>query len=361
MKKTLFSSLLSLSAGIFLLTAAAQADVLKIKPTHPDRYTVVKGDTLWDISGRFLEHPWQWPEIWQINPQIDDPHWIYPGDVVELVYINGKPQLRKASGRVVLTPQMRIRDVAEPVRVIPINAIKPVLESGYVVDSETDFNSLPRIVDLSSERLILGDKSTIAKYGAQRQLAGNEQRVFIRGDVTPRGVYDIIRPAEQLKASDTDEILGQAVIKIGEVIVARSQDTSADVSAGLVTLSPREVKLGDYLVPHQKIDTAMDFQPKKSSVKDGEVIGFTKPGLLIASMDTVIIDRGQANGVTRGDVFALSRDGRRINDPQDQAKLLLPEESVGLAMVYKTFDQVSYALVMESHRGIQIGDHLRQP
>ena len=135
MKKTLFSSLLSLSAGIFLLTAAAQADVLKIKPSHPDRYTVVKGDTLWDISGRFLEHPWQWPEIWQINPQIEDPNWIYPGDVVELVYINGKPQLRKASGRVVLTPQMRIRDVAEPVRVIPINAINPVLESGYVVDS----------------------------------------------------------------------------------------------------------------------------------------------------------------------------------------------------------------------------------
>lgn len=175
MKKTLFSSLLSLSAGIFLLTAAAQADVLKIKPSHPDRYTVLKGDTLWDISGRFLEHPWQWPEIWQINPQIEDPH------------------------------------------------------------------------------------------------------------------------------------------------------------------------------------------PKKSSINDGKVIGFTKPGLLIASMDTVIIDRGQANGVTRGDVFALSRDGRRINDPQDQTKLQLPEESVGLAMVYKTFDQVSYALVMESHRGIQIGDHLRQP
>jgi hypothetical protein len=114
-------------------------------------------------------------------------------------------------------------------------------------------------------------------------------------------------------------------------------------------------------VPHQKIDTAMDFQPKKSSIQDGEVIGFTKPGLLIASMDTVIIDRGQTNGVTRGDVFALSRDGRRINDPQDQTKLQLPEESVGLAMVYKTFDQVSYALVMESYRGIQIGDHLRQP
>ncbi len=131
MKKTLFSSLLSLSAGIFLFTAAAQADVLKIKPTHPERYTVVKGDTLWDISGRFLEHPWQWPEIWQINPQIEDPHWIYPGDVVELVYINGKPQLRKASGRVVLTPQMCIRDVAEPVRTIPLNAIKPMLESGF--------------------------------------------------------------------------------------------------------------------------------------------------------------------------------------------------------------------------------------
>jgi hypothetical protein len=91
------------------------------------------------------------------------------------------------------------------------------------------------------------------------------------------------------------------------------------------------------------------------------VIGFTKPGLLIASMDTVTIDRGQANGVTRGDVFALSRDGRRINDPQDQTKLQLPEESVGLALLYKTFDQVSYALVMESYRGIQIGDHLRQP
>ncbi len=174
MKKTLFSSLLSLSAGIFLLTAVAQADVLKIKPTHPDRHTVLKGDTLWDISGRFLERPWQWPEIWQINPQIEDPHWIYPGDVVEFVYINGKPQLRKASGRVVLTPQMRIRDVAEPVRTIPLNAIKPVLESGFVVDSETDFDSLPRIVDLSSERLILGGKSSIAKYGAQRQLAGND-------------------------------------------------------------------------------------------------------------------------------------------------------------------------------------------
>jgi len=361
MKKTLFSSILSLSAGIFFLAAVVHADTLKIKPSHPDRYTVVKGDTLWDISGRFLEHPWQWPEIWQINPQIADPHWIYPGDVVELVYINGKPQLRKASGRVVLTPQMRIRDVAEPIRTIPINAIKPVLESGYVIDAETDFDTLPRVVDLSSERLILGDKSSISKYGAQRQLAGNEQRVFIRGDVVPRGVYDIIRPVDALKSLDESELLGQAVLKVGELIVASSSDSSADVTAGLVTSSPREIKLGDYLVPHQKIDLAVDFQPKKSSVLDGEVIGFTKPGLLIASMDTVIIDRGQVNGVTRGDVFALARDGRRINDPKDQTKLQLPEESIGLAMVYKTFDQVSYALVMESHRGIQIGDHLRQP
>ena len=105
-----------------------------------------------------------------------------------------------------------------------LNAIKPVLESGYVVDSETDFDSLPRIVDLSSERLILGDKSSIAKYGAQRQLAGNEQRVFIRGDVTPRvACTTSFDPPNNSKLPIPMKILGQAVIKIGEVIVARSQ------------------------------------------------------------------------------------------------------------------------------------------
>src|SRR5690554_4306731 len=152
MRKTLLALVLLAAGGI------AQANV-ELNSNHPDQYTVVKGDTLWDISGKFLRQPWKWPEIWHANPQVKNPHLIYPGDVLSLVYIDGKPRLvlnRGTGGTIKLSPGIRKTPMAEAIPSIPLEAINSFLLSNRIIDSKEKFEDAPYVVAGSAERVLSG-------------------------------------------------------------------------------------------------------------------------------------------------------------------------------------------------------------
>ena len=184
-----------------LLVPLALADDL-LRADHPDRYTVVKGDTLWDISGRFLRSPWRWPEIWHVNPQIANPHLIYPGDQLELVYIDGKPQLRLSRGPLKLSPTVRSSPWDGAIPTIPVDAIGPFLTRPYVLD-EGELDSAPYIVDFSDEH-ILGGAGWKAYVRAitQRGLLIEEQ-----GHVTTAPIFRVVDNVEALGIATFDLVL----------------------------------------------------------------------------------------------------------------------------------------------------------
>mgnify|MGYP002715740889 CR=1 FL=1 len=168
MRKSLLALLL-VAAGGLAQAGLVQAEV-QLKDGHPDRYTVVKGDTLWDISGKFLSLPWKWPELWHANPQIENPHLIYPGDTLSLVYIDGQPRLmlnRGASrGTIKLSPKVRSTPMAEAIPTIPLEAINSFLLSNRIVNSAEEFAAQPYIVAGRQESVIAGAGDRIYGRGA---------------------------------------------------------------------------------------------------------------------------------------------------------------------------------------------------
>jgi len=147
--------LMHLIFAAIMLTGVVLAQDVAVRSDHPDEYVVVKGDTLWDISGRFLDKPWQWPAIWHANPQIENPHLIYPGDVVSLVYIDGVPQLRlnrAGADTVKLSPSIRVTDRDDAIQAIPFESIKPFVRDLRVL-SPSEFEGLPYVVSNQEQRL----------------------------------------------------------------------------------------------------------------------------------------------------------------------------------------------------------------
>jgi hypothetical protein len=196
MKKTcrLFLALLIIGS----LCSFALAGEEMLKPGHPTHYVVKKGDTLWDIAGRFLQKPWLWPEIWYVNPQIRNPHLIYPGDRLDLVYVDGKPRLVLSRGPVKLSPSVRSEPVRQPIPTIPIDHIAPYLSRPYVIDSKDKRLSLPYVLSAADEHLI----------------AGAGQRLYVKGIHKAPNVdqFDIVRLGDPYRDGETGEILGYEAI-----------------------------------------------------------------------------------------------------------------------------------------------------
>lgn len=240
-----------LSVLLFAVSMTLQADAVQVNPDHPDQYVVQKGDTLWDISGRFLTEPWRWPEIWQVNPQIGNPHLIYPGDVVSLSYEGGAPRLtvdrgtpdRKKTGdrTVKLSPQVRYVDEEDAIPTIPIEAIREFLTRPLVV-TEKEFNSQPYIVSSYDQHLINGP--------------GNE--IYVRGlpADTDQRTYSIYRKGPAYVSNG--ETLGYEAVYVGEAVVRKF----GDPSTAIITTLEREALNGDRLIPQSESDVNSDFIPR---------------------------------------------------------------------------------------------------
>ncbi|GAA5315984.1 MAG: LysM peptidoglycan-binding domain-containing protein [Candidatus Pelagadaptatus aseana] len=329
------------------LSLSVQADEIVLNDSHPDSHVVVKGDTLWDISETFLKSPWMWPEIWHANPQIDNPHLIYPGDVIRLIYIDGKPRLtvdRGETGRTYkLSPSMRIEPLGDAIPAIPLDAINSFLSrSRVVLNGELD--EAPYVLVGAEKHLVLG--------------AGDQ--LYARGDFTESSpVYGVYRKGKDFIDPETDEKLGTQALDIGSVKLETEENGIATFSVSRTT---QEIRVGDRLLPNEERSIDSTFFPSAPDTDIEGVVIAVEGGLTqVGSMDVVAINRGDRDGLAIGNVLAIYKTGGKVRDRIAGDTVDLPDERAGLLMVFRTFERMSYALVLETTRPLSVEDKVRNP
>jgi hypothetical protein len=336
--------------GIVIATLLAgslfAADVV-LNPEHPDRYVVVKGDTLWDISSMFLRDPWLWPEVWYVNPQIANPHLIYPGDILNLVYVDGKPQLRMTRGypTVNMSPQIREEGLDKAIPTIPIDSIKQFLTRAIVV-GEGELDSAPYVIQSAGEHVVTG--------------AGD--RVYVRGiqgDNEP--LFDIFEPGPAYIDPDSGELLGYQALYVGSGPVQQF----GDPATVLLSETTREVRVGDRLLPMKRTGSVSHFQPHSAPPgTEGRIMSVIDGVTEIGQYDVIAINRGTREGMETGQVLKIYQAGKVINDEisgKRNDRVKLPDEEAGILIVFSVFEKVSFGLVIEAHRAIHINDIVRTP
>lgn len=345
-KTILLSLYLVLSATVM----TAYADTVNLKPDHPERYTVVKGDTLWDISARFLEDPWLWPEIWHINPDIENPHLIYPGDEIILTFVEGKPVLRVQRGRptVKLSPHARTSKLETAIPTIPIDSIKQFLQHPRVI-TKHELDDAPYIVASEEGRLI----------------SGTENKIYVRGITDRNNIeYSILRPGEAYTnpGGGKNDILGYEAINVGNAKVIKF----GDPSTLYITKATREILIGDRLQPITKEEEiSQHFLPHAPDTEiNGLIISVFGGVSRISQFQVVVLNLGIQDNIETGHVFAIYQSGETVRDtinPKMGRKVKLPDERAGTLMVIRPFERISYALVMEAKRDLKVYDAVKNP
>jgi hypothetical protein len=325
----------------------AEQPAVNLNPRHPERYVVKKGDTLWDISEMFLKDPWYWPEIWYVNPQIANPHLIYPGDVITLVYIDGKPRLVLERGNVErLSPRIREEMLDEAIETIPYEMIKAFLSRPSVLDEDTVKNS-PYIFTTQEGHLVHG-------AGANVYVRGGE---FANDDI-----YHVMRVGSKLKDPDTGDFLGYEGIFVGEGTIHRE----GDPATMLLNATEREALNGDILLKPDE-DFPLYFTPRSPDEQiEGKIISVFDGVSIIGAYQIVTLNRGASNGLEPGHVLAVYQAGRverdRFSDKGFRGeKVQLPEEYAGLLMVFRSYDRISYGLIVRAESEINVLDVVRNP
>lgn len=337
MRKLLYA----LAASALLFSAWAQANP-ELRSDHPERYTVVKGDTLWDISGRFLSNPWYWPEIWHVNPQVANPHLIYPGDRLALVYIDGKPKITKVSdGIIKLSPKVRSEPIDTPIPTIPLDAIASFLTETRIV-SPSEINGAPYVLEGADGRIITG--------------AGD--RVYARGE-KPADRVGIFRRSKEFVDPETGEFLG---LEARAIAKGRITAENGDVLTMELSSSSEEVRIGDRLLVNEDRRLTTSFVPSApDSDIEGVMIAVDGGVNQIGQYNVVAINRGEREGLEEGNVLAVLKAGNRVRDPVTNETIELPSERAGLLMVFQTYEKMSYGLVLQSTRPLSVGDKVTNP
>jgi len=357
----------------FLTTASlARADEVQIKPDHPERYTVVKGDTLWDISTRFLKSPWHWPKIWKINDQIKNPHLIYPGDVIVFRMVDGKPELsvlRKetvtapglpslpesakerepaaaaapADGRTVkLSPQVHSEALDAAIPTIPPNAILPFLTRPLVV-GENELEEAGYITTGLDDRIALGNGS---QFYAPRLK-----------DESPE-YYQIVRLGKPIRHPDTGELLAYEAVYLGN---ARRLETG-DPSKLVVTDVKQEIIPTVRLVEAPKKVSLPYYYPHAPKTQvEGRIVSALNAVAEIGPLTVVGITLGTREGIEEGNVLRVMRHAGLHKDPVTRERYKLPDEESALVMVFRTYEKMSYALVMTATRPVHMLDAVITP
>lgn len=323
---------------------SAWADEVQLVDGHPDRYTVVKGDTLWDISATFLQSPWLWPKVWSVNPQIDNPHLIFPGDVIYLVYVNGKPQLRIDRGPRKLSPEVRRTPLEQAVKAIPLDDLKSFLSDNLVMQYN-ELESAPYVLGSENESII----------------AGAGDRIYARGELleSDQNYYGIYRPQRIYKDPVTEEILGYESRTIGGGYLAVVNE---DVISIDVKRSNEEVRVKDRVLPTQEEVIQSVFYPSAPDEElSGQILSVLRGVTKIGQYDVVAINLGEREAMEPGHVLDVFKRGELVKDPINGELVRLPAERRGLVMVFKVFDRVSYALVMEADAALSVLDEVRTP
>lgn len=339
-----------------LLVLSAQVSALTLLPDAPEQYVVQKGDTLWAISERFTSNPWQWPEIWYINEQIENPHLIFPGDVIGLMQVDGQTRvgvvrrgvasrtIKLSPGLVKLQPVARIEPIESAIPAIPVGAIQGFLRDHRVVTSK-DLQGAPRILSGDDNHLVMG--------------AGS--RVYARGNFDDRSsaAYGIFRRSQLYTDPETDEVLGLEALDIG---LARVESLQGDIATMSLERTNQQVVIGDVLLPTEDRDLVTQFFPKSPKRKTmGRILAVSGGVTQVGQFDVVVINRGERDYLEAGDVLVIKKQGAVVYDRIAGEKVRLPEERAGTMMVFRTFGKLSYALVMRASRALRVGDKFESP
>lgn len=344
MKKPILALIL-----LFSLSSLSAATEIALQDRHPDRYVVVRGDTLWAIAGKFLKDPWRWPEIWKMNQQqIKKPHWIYPGDIIVLDLSSGSPELRQVKGieTIKLSPRVRIEPMeTSAIPSIPPTTIGPFLSKPQVI-AKGALEKAPYIIGTEESRVILG--------------AGNSayvQSIMEGGALN----WQIYRPGKALVDPDSDEILGYEAVYLGDAKITQF-GSPATIE---ITKSTQEINIGDRLVEmtEEAASAYVPHAPDKSIF--GRIISAYGGVAEVGKGSIVTLNKGGQDGLEIGHVLALYRHGRSVapgaHDDTSPEVVMLPDERYGLVFVFRVFEKVSYALVMQSERSVQMLDDVRTP
>jgi hypothetical protein len=327
---------------------------LALVKNPPSRYVVVKGDTLWDISGRFLRDPWRWPDIWGLNrDEIRNPHWIYPGDVIILDFTGGTPRLRfeSDSGWTLVhervSPQMRRSPLgSSPISTIPTALLRTFVSKSRLV-GENELKIAPTIVSGLDGRFVLGPGDT----------------AYVRDAKAPAGTRQyVVRPGRTFRDPDTKEILGYEAVFLGEAKVTEF----AKISTLMITGAVREINPGDKLLRADDNRAKLPFMPRSPARKiQGKIIASGSETVSeIGPLQGVVLNLGMRNGLEVGNVLEVSRLGEVVhpldsNDPNYTVKL--PNQRYGLVFVVKVYERLSYALVMNTTRPVKVNDFVLTP
>ena len=326
------------------VSAAVSAASVELADNHPVDYTVVKGDTLWDISGKFLKDPWRWSEIWRQNSYIKNPDLIYPGDRLVLKYEDGKPYLEHLSGReraarkvVKMSPAVYVEQLDDAIPAIPPQVILGFLQDRQIVESN-NLEKLPYVTEGVNGEVLLGALSD----------------AYVRNiDGAPGSRFKIIRMRGELINPETKKAIGYETETLGEAEMIRP----GDPAKMRIVKSQKEINQGDRLVPAVTKLSLPYYHPKPFR----EPISISVLGALsdvgeFGPGDVVTLSGGSDLGLEPGHVLQIMRDPGVQKDPVTGKKYRLPVERSGIIMIFKAYGKVSYGLIMRATQGIHVND-----
>ena len=322
---------------------------------HPDEYTVQVGDTLWDIAATFLRDPWYWPEVWYVNPQIENPHLIYPGDVLALVVIEGQQRITNVRASTYrLSPAVRVSPLNESIASVPYESVAAFLSQGLILEA-SQIDGLAYIMSIRGDHMIASTGNEVYVRGGQPAATGTR--------------YSLVHIGDELVDPDDGRTVGYQGIYIGEGSMIRGGDPA---TVALYETN-REAVLGDRLIS-EDVNIPLNFFPKApDSQIDGRIISVVDGVSLISRYRVVVLNRGAGDGLNPGDVLTVFQAGEVVKDPFGAGTFVckgnltggknvrLPEEQAGSVMVFKVYNRISYALVMQANSEIRVFDAVRSP
>jgi nucleoid-associated protein YgaU len=345
-----------------MVAPAQAAPECRFRPNAPDEHKVVKGDTLWDISGAFLEHPWCWPQVWGMNrEEIRNPHWIYPGQIIYFDRRHGRLTLVKPGADTDaaqppltrLSPQLRTEDQggANAVPSIPSSVIEPFLTQPLVVEADT-LAGAARIVASQEDRIYLGDGD----------------RIYVRGDLQGATAFQVFRPGNALRDPDTGKVVAHEAAYIGTARLVAAAKPGVDVHSAVITGSVKEMAVGDRLLPMPPVPVR-NYAPHAPTRPVGaRVMSLSSESSYAVQNQIVTVNRGELDGLDVGAVLQLYHVGQTVTDPEHQGflglgkkELRLPDEQYGELFIFRVFGHVSYGLVMQVTAPVQVGDVAKSP
>lgn len=348
---------------VFAIFTCAAANLLFaaefLKKDHPDRYLVVEGDTLWDIASMFLTDAWMWPEIWHVNPEIKNPHLIYPGDEIILSYVDGVPQLslqrgdesrtvvlqetRQGDRTVNMEPRIRVSPLVSAIPAIAFDRLSNLLPIGRIVEEDT-LEQAPYILSSISGRLLFG--------------AGDH--FYARGQWgEDTSIYGVYREGETYRDPETGEVLGYEARELGYAkVTARNDDV---LTFELISVK-EDIRLGDRLLPteERRVESTVFPRPPESHI-EGVIINVLGGVAFVGQTDVVVINRGLKHGLDIGTVLAIHKKGERIRDRIGGGNVQLPSERAGVLLTVRSYEKMSYGFVLNTDIPLKVSDLVLNP